>query len=1219
MSQTDVSFEALQQALQSMYPGVAPGKIDLRKKDRTLLLRLPTDIAAFAVFNGHLQEQFAEAYGEFKRFYRDNHQEWDKLTLSFVVCRSTEHSEDDRFYAALEHDPLFCRKYVIRAYNDAAHQRQELLRLPFLPLPDGGTGGLQRPQSAQDLLQSAGISASLARNLIETGHRSPERIAADLQEGKESFPEAIGKPGARPVLLSSPRAYSKLVSATLEGFRAYRRSQEFDLNASVVVLYGPNGLGKTSFFDAIEYASTGRIERLCRHQKRNQSEFSRVATHLDKTPGTGSVVLTGRSTNENAIGTDWTLKRATGDWSTAWIDGETASRKEVLSFLTHANWPESQPRQQTFESLFRATHLFGQDDQELLIEFRKGSVIPEEFISEMLALQDYSQGLSKIKGVIAELTTQRSVLEQQRSHLREQLKELTASVSILPETTSETLTPVEELIDACRKRLAESGLVDSPPPDAVSLSSIQEWGEVLAARLRSVEERIGIAMTLRDDLPKYRRVVEEMALSNAKLKSTEQEIENLSNQERELSSLLDANNASLHDAEIQRKQWEQRRAELRSGVEILAEQAGLTKRIEPLRAERETQVTTRNRLDTHLGATEPTLSQLHAAYAEIERAIATQRIEASTLATLLDGLSQFSTDMKALSDADTRLLQTEDRLRGAEKHTTEAEKKAQETKLARESLFPEYERATLQQGDLDQLLDSIQSHLHDSSCPLCGSEFESVEALLARVRLQRSQVANEQDITLRYKALVASESDAADLLRVSMTALSGVKATLADLKRLRDQTQTRVASYRERAYSALKDRNTEISEPILVARCNDMAKDLKALEERAEATDRELKDLEALRASDAVQRSTANHRISQLDREIQGLTDEIAQRVSGIRQIVEREGISDSEMEKAITQLSTSIDEAVVAASNKSRERDDGLVKLEDLRTRIKAEGTRRDECLAQLERHRVAAADIRRKMSSLDLPEIVDVAAVDQVVLRLEQAATVIRSVLEQIRLIVDALKAREMRLQIAEKQDQIDKLQADIEQLETLMANVTKAAAGCSTVEKLLRSERQTSIEKHISAYGPLITNIQQRLRSVYGFGGVQLEARGGEAVVQVEWRNKSVQVTPTDFFSDSQKQILMLSIFLAGGLRQNWSGFAPVLLDDPVTHFDDLNAYGFVELVRGIISSRPNAWQFFISTCEDRLFALMQKKFARVEGGAVFYEFLGMSENGPIVERR
>jgi hypothetical protein len=199
------------------------------------------------------------------------------------------------------------------------------------------------------------------------------------------------------------------------------------------------------------------------------------------------------------------------------------------------------------------------------------------------------------------------------------------------------------------------------------------------------------------------------------------------------------------------------------------------------------------------------------------------------------------------------------------------------------------------------------------------------------------------------------------------------------------------------------------------------------------------------------------------------------------------------------------------------------------------------------------------------------------------------------------------------------LEELQAQITSVEMERRRLANDLTGCGKLETLLRRERQSTVETHIAAYGPLITNIQQRLRSVYGFGGIQLEARGGETVVQVEWRDKSVQVPPTDFFSDSQKQILMLSVFLAGGLRQTWSGFAPVFLDDPVTHFDDLNAYGFVELIRGIIATNPMEWQFIISTCEERLFSLMRRKFAHLDGGAVFYEFLGMSEDGPIVERR
>src|SRR5690606_11987115 len=122
--------------------------------------------------------------------------------------------------------------------------------------------------------------------------------------------------------------------------------QSFNLDASVVVLYGPNGLGKTSFFDAIDYACTGRIGRLCRQRKFNQEDFSRVATYLDDTAGTGSVVLTGHSGPSDANPASWILRRGTGNWSTAWVGEEKQGRIDTLTFLTNAEWGEARPRQQ---------------------------------------------------------------------------------------------------------------------------------------------------------------------------------------------------------------------------------------------------------------------------------------------------------------------------------------------------------------------------------------------------------------------------------------------------------------------------------------------------------------------------------------------------------------------------------------------------------------------------------------------------------------------------------------------------------------------------------------------------------------------------------------------------------------------------------------------------------------------------------------------------------
>jgi chromosome segregation protein len=48
----------------------------------------------------------------------------------------------------------------------------------------------------------------------------------------------------------------------IEGFRGFAKPQRLDLDASVVILAGPNGTGKTSFFDAIQWLLIGTLERL---------------------------------------------------------------------------------------------------------------------------------------------------------------------------------------------------------------------------------------------------------------------------------------------------------------------------------------------------------------------------------------------------------------------------------------------------------------------------------------------------------------------------------------------------------------------------------------------------------------------------------------------------------------------------------------------------------------------------------------------------------------------------------------------------------------------------------------------------------------------------------------------------------------------------------------------------------------------------------------------
>ena len=66
----------------------------------------------------------------------------------------------------------------------------------------------------------------------------------------------------------------RLLSVELSGFRGFSQRQAFDLDADTVVVVGGNGHGKTSLFDGILWALSGRIPRLHTDDARLVSMYS---------------------------------------------------------------------------------------------------------------------------------------------------------------------------------------------------------------------------------------------------------------------------------------------------------------------------------------------------------------------------------------------------------------------------------------------------------------------------------------------------------------------------------------------------------------------------------------------------------------------------------------------------------------------------------------------------------------------------------------------------------------------------------------------------------------------------------------------------------------------------------------------------------------------------------------------------------------------------------
>lgn len=83
-------------------------------------------------------------------------------------------------------------------------------------------------------------------------------------------------------------------SLSIENFRGFYRRADFDLAANAILVHGPNGTGKTSFFDAIQWLLLGDIERLKVLRLRRTDEY--IANAYGKGPArvSADLVLDGR-------------------------------------------------------------------------------------------------------------------------------------------------------------------------------------------------------------------------------------------------------------------------------------------------------------------------------------------------------------------------------------------------------------------------------------------------------------------------------------------------------------------------------------------------------------------------------------------------------------------------------------------------------------------------------------------------------------------------------------------------------------------------------------------------------------------------------------------------------------------------------------------------------------------------------------------------------------
>lgn len=1168
-----------------------------------LLLQTRQVLAAFAFASVDAAASYDALYAGFKNHYAAQQGRWDAMDVAFVFCLRRDLPNLYLFCSQVETDVYFCRKFVVPLGPDVA---ASLARLPFLPLAPLD-GRPIRPPSAQTFLRQCNVPTELARFIVVQGERSPEGIVEDCIIGKFGEPVELLH-GVHLQIAQSERAVNtvRLSSVTIENFRAYRKRQTFDLGDAVTVLYGPNGFGKTSFFDAVDFAVTGGVGR---NSTSNTIAFAKTAQHLDSS-GEESVV----SISFVAGGAVRTIRRSVGDPKQALLDEQHADRKTVLTQLTGGGAPVAD-RVENLVNLFRATHLFSQEQQELTRDFQPNCQLSAEIVSRMLAFEDYVSALNKSAGVEEVLRATMSSAQSEILRLSDQITVDSAELERLGRAAKAhaNVEALDSEIAALKSKVERIGItVQSNGHDALT---IRGWRAALEARHADSDSRRNRLSNLAKEVATLSRLRPELAAFQEQVAQREQ--------------VLNAVEEKRTDTEAKLHQVEQHLAEANTkAVESVAraalyEWAFSTK---PMYARH---IDEERILVENLRQTTESLSQLHGGAQRAADALRTAETNSVSSAERANARLAQLHSLQSLSavvaawEVNAELLNAIGESEPTLASTVEAQRvEERELRDQLATVMGEVERteraiaeAERGQSELKNLLSQLQRHVGSGTCPLCGEDHGSTEELVRRIQ---SHVAGD------------SASGARTQLSSLRQRLGGLTEQLANSLQMQQVANAKLTELRGER-TRLEDEIVRFVNDatghgvILTASTPTPTEQLHGRLQQAE------QDVAELRQQGAVAEAALDGAVQALEKaKALAMAKEVE--VANLKDALERVQYTIGQLRNDRRQAQISLDVATEQLEELRHQNEEQLRTCKEQASEAQAEATQKRMELGLIRQEagslKSQMAGLRSQVASLHQAISQSVAGLSELKLppdtsedELLEMATQEAQMQAQLLALRDMALSIELAIDTATTAAALMQLQSNLKEKEKA---VVVAQQKCkkyepwityfSRLSRLLSSQQNKATSQFTQEYGPRASVIQRRLRSVYGFDDVEIHSRDGMIIVRVKRNGETLR--PTDYFSQSQQQTLLLGLFLTASSSQTWSAFSPVFLDDPVTHFDDLNTYALLDLIVGLLESGIEARQFIISTCDEKLLNLARQKFRHFGGAAKFYRFSAISEQGPVV---
>ncbi len=132
--------------------------------------------------------------------------------------------------------------------------------------------------SSTNIRKIANVVLNNIDTLIPLTTRQGQRIQSLVTLAKANWPTLSNTTPLIPESIQEqPFSFNKITKLITGPFRGFAKQEEFDLNSLLVLIYGPNGTGKSSFCEALEYGLLGNVAEAESKRFRNPDDYLKNA------------------------------------------------------------------------------------------------------------------------------------------------------------------------------------------------------------------------------------------------------------------------------------------------------------------------------------------------------------------------------------------------------------------------------------------------------------------------------------------------------------------------------------------------------------------------------------------------------------------------------------------------------------------------------------------------------------------------------------------------------------------------------------------------------------------------------------------------------------------------------------------------------------------------------------------------------------------------------